>query len=137
MEIKHPSGKVVNIRLEKMTAMEGWEIQRRFIEFAMSKDPAFRKEYTMEVLSFAKVMVGSEQELPLSTGALIDNHLGSWENIREVFNGVLLDNGIDPDTHGDREDYWSSAGGQIAAAFISETIRLMEPLVSGATPQKG
>lgn len=131
------TGRTAEIKINKMTAMEGWNIQRRFVEFAMSKDPAFRSEYTMEVLSFAKVELDVGQEIPLSTGALIDNHLGDWENLKEVFEAVLMENGINPDTHAEREGYWEQAGGEMAAAFIGESMRLIAPFLSGETPNKG
>lgn len=136
MKITHPSGAEKNIKIEKMGAMEGWEIQRRFIEFVLSKDPVFRTEYTMQVLSFAKVVVGSEQELPLSTGALIDNHLGNWENIKKVFDEVLISNGINPETHAEKEHYWAHAGGELAAAFVGSAIELIGPLMGAASKKE-
>lgn len=136
MKIDHPNGKKVEIIIEKMSAMEGWNIQRRFVEFAMSKDPSFRSEYTMEVLSFAKIQIAADSVLPLSTGALIDNHLGNWKNLEAVFNEVLLTNGIDPATHAEREDYWTKAGGELALSFIGETIRLIEPFMAGNQSNK-
>lgn len=131
MKITLPDGSKKNIDIKKMGAMEGWEIQRRFIEFAMSKDPAFRMQYTFEVLAFAAVKLDSGQEIPLSTGALIDNHLQCWENIRDVFNEVLRHNGIDPDNHADKPHYWALAGAEMATAFLGATIELMGPLMKG------
>lgn len=123
------------IGINKMGAMEGWEIQRRFIEFAMSKDKTFRVAYTMEVLAHAEVIRG-ETILPITSPALIENHLGNWHNIQKVFNSVLVENGIDPNTHAEKEHYWAHAGGEMAAAFIEQTITLLGPLMKGREEQK-
>lgn len=126
LEIKLPSGEIRTILIENFTALEGWEIQQRFIEFASSTSPEFRRQFTFQVLERAKVKVGSN-EVPLKTGALIDNHLQSWQNIKEVFEAVLLKNGIDPKTHADNPNYWSEAGAEMAISFIAEAAKLMGP----------
>ncbi len=133
IEIEVADGKR-KIKIEKMGAMEGWEIQRKYVEFAMSKDTSFRVAYTMEVLHFAKV-VQSGNELPLSTSAMIENHLQSWINIKSVFEAVLIENGINPSTHAEKEHYWAQAGGEMAAAFIENTVQLIGPLLKGKSEE--
>ncbi|QDH49605.1 hypothetical protein KYLE_49 [Pantoea phage Kyle] len=120
------------IKIHRMGAQEGWEAQRRFIEFAMSKDPAFRKEYTFEILAFASVVRDGSDDLPLNTPTLIENHLQNWRNLEKVFNAILMDNGIDPSTHAEKDHYWMNAGGEIAAAFIQQTIDMLGPLLKDA-----
>jgi len=66
-------------------------------------------------------------EIPLTTDALIDNHLQTWENIKAVFEEVLRLNGIDPKTHADKTHYWANAGAEMALAFIAEASKLMGP----------
>lgn len=137
MIIELKDGTKREIIISKMGAMEGWEIQRRFIEFAMSKDSQFRVEFTMEVLSFAKVkQLDSETLLPLATGAVIENHLQDWTNIEKVFNAVLIENDINPSTHAEKEHYWAQAGGELAAAFLQQTINLLGPLMEKSAIKK-
>src|SRR6202035_2436795 len=125
-EITNGSGQVRQIKITKFSAMDGWELQRKFIEFAASSDKEFRRQYTFEILAYATV-VSNGQEIPLRTDALIDNHLEKWENVERVFEEVLLANGINPKTHADRPNYWASAGAEMAIAFIAEASKLMGP----------
>jgi hypothetical protein len=123
-----PNGEIRTIIVSHFKAMEGWEIQHRFIEFAASGDKDYRRAYTFEVLAFAKVVV-NERELPLSTDALIDNHLQTWQNIQMVFEEILLFNGIDPKTHADNPNYWAKAGEEMAISFMAVMTQLMSPAV--------
>lgn len=132
IEIQIPGQGVREIAIEKFPAMDGWDIQERFIRFAASTDKEFRREYTLEVLSYAKVVMKDGGDLPLSTDALINNHLGSWENVRTVFEEILRQNGIDPKTHADTPHYWSEAGHQMAVAFIAAASELIGPALSMA-----
>jgi hypothetical protein len=126
VEIKLANGELRKVEISNFSALEGWEIQNRFIEFASSSDRDFRREFTFEVLAYAKVMVGGV-EIPLKTDALINNHLQGWQNIKIVFEAVLMQNGIDPNTHADRPNYWSEAGAEMAVSFIAEAAKLMGP----------
>lgn len=114
------------IRFNHFPALEGWEIQRGFIEFAVTTDPKVRSAYTMMILSYAEVVM-EEQFLPLKTSALIENHLQTWENVKEVFEGVLLHNGIDPKTHAEQPNYWAKAGEEMAVSFIAAASKLIGP----------
>ena len=92
----------------------------RFVRFAASKDAKLRKEYTMEVLKYATILTADGGKLPLTTDALINNHLGSWENVRDVFEEVLRQNGIKPAEHCRRANYWVDAGSAMATSFVAE-----------------
>lgn len=128
IELISAQGKVKQIRIRHFDALDGWDIQSRFYDFAASTDKAYRRAYTMEILSYATV-VFEGRELPLKTDALIDNHLETWKNIELVFNEVLTFNGIDPHTHADQPSYWSKAGAQMAISFIAEASKLMGPAI--------
>ena len=123
-------GKQKLINLYKFAAMDGWDLQRRFLEFSESKDPFERRQYTMDILSYAKVRLQSN-ELPSSTDALIDNHLQTWENIKIVFEEILKYNGIDPVHHAEEDvkRYWSRAGEEMATSFLAEMSNLMGPII--------
>ncbi len=126
IELQTPIGlKVIDIA--KFPAMDGWDLQEQFVRFAASTDREYRRQYTLEVLSYATVLMEDGGRLPLSTDALINNHLGSWENVRDVFEEVLRQNGINPKTHADRPAYWSEAGAQMATSFIAATTELLGP----------
>jgi hypothetical protein len=126
MEIKIPGGLSRYIDILPFPALEGWDIQREFFDFAASTDTAFRRRYVLRVLQFAKVNIG-DSVLPLSTDAVIDNHLGTWHNVELVFSAVLLANGIDPKTHADTPGYWEKVGGEMAVAFMARVGELIEP----------
>lgn len=123
-------------KISTFSALGGWDLQERFIQFRASKDAAFRREFTMEILAHASVLQGAN-ELPLETAALVDNHLVKWENIKEVFEAVLIHNGIDPVTHGDRPDIWAEAGGMLAFSFINACGELMKPMIESMQETKG
>ena len=128
IEVTTESGPV-QVRINAFAALTGWDIQRRYITFAASdakNDQDFRRDFTLEILSYAKVLK-DDREIPLSTGALIDNHLQSWQNVETVFKEILLHNGIDPETHADRTNYWAKAGGEMAIAFIAECSKMLGP----------
>lgn len=126
IEITGSNGQVKTVLIDKFPALTGWNMQARFLQFAASSDMAFRTAFTMDVLSFARVQVG-EREMPLSTDALIDNHLESWQNVQAVFEAVLVENGIDPSTHADKPHFWANAGAEMAVGFIAEASKLMGP----------
>jgi len=99
------------IGLSRFPAMDGWDIQHRYLEFISTTDKQIRRAYTLEVLSYAHVIIG-ETHLPISTSAVVESHLQSWSAVDKIFRAVLMHNGIDPDTHADRPGYWESVGGE-------------------------
>lgn len=127
--ITHPDGSQVLVKLLDIDALDCWEIQRGYVDFCMTDDPKFRREFTMAVLQYA-VVVLDEIELPLKTDALVNNHLRTWNNLKEVFEGVLIKNGIDPETHAQKPNYWQNAGAEMAVSFIAEASKLMAPAIA-------
>ena len=114
------------IAIEKFAAMDGWDIQARFSRFAASTSAELRRDFTLEVLRYAKVVQSNGGTLPLTTDALISNHIGSWENIKLLFEEILSYNGIDPQKHAwTRQHYWVFAGSEMAAGFFTA---LVEPV---------
>lgn len=123
-------GKTAHLDIKKFAALDGWDIQRRYISFAASdprRDKDFRREFTLEILSYVTVVKEGGQVIPLSTDALIDNHLGSWENVELAFKSALSENGIDPDTHANRANIWADAGAEMATSFIAAASQLIGP----------
>ena len=129
MQIKHLSGKELQVDIATVKALDGWDMQSKFIDFAASKDQAFRRAFTLSVLSYASVVIG-KNTIPLTTDAMIDNHLQTWQNVEAVFEEVLMVNGIDPKTHADKPNYWDAVGAQLAVSFIAEAARLLGPAMS-------
>jgi len=132
IELINSQGVAKRVIIDRFDALDGWDIQSRFRDFAASTDRAFKRAYTMEILSYATVEFNG-MKLPLSTSALIDNHLETWSNIELVFNAILRDNGIDPDTHADKPAYWENAGAEMAISFIAEAAKLMGPAIQMAS----
>ena len=136
VDIKLPDGSLKEVKIQLFPAMEGWILQNRFIDFAMSKDGAEKRQYVFDVLAYAKIASGNN-DIPLATGALIDNHLQTWQNIETVFEAILMANGIDPKTHADKPDYWIEAGSMMALAFFSEASKLMGPALYQMEKKEG
>jgi hypothetical protein len=126
LEITNASGQKRLVKITRFAALDGWDIQQRFVDFAISRDKEFRKQFTLEIMRYSTVINGNV-EIPLVTDALVDNHLQSWQNVQLVFEAVLLDNGIDPKTHAERPHYWSNAGAEMAVSFIAEASKLFGP----------
>lgn len=134
LELTHPDGEKRTIEIGLFPALDGWDIQQRFVEFAASHDKAFRRAYTLEVLAYATA-INKGARMELKTAALITNHLGNWQNVERVFEAVLEHNGIDPKTHADRPVFWEKAGAEMATAFIAEVTRIMGPALGMAAKQ--
>jgi len=130
IEITLNDGSKRSVVIAKFAALDGWDIQEDYVRFLSSEDRAFRRQFTLEVLSYATVVLDSGQELPLSTNALIDNHLGSFQNVEAVFNGVLIENGIDPKAEAQRSSYWEKAGAELAIAFVAQASALIGPALN-------
>lgn len=135
IEIEMPGdgGKRV-VEIHQIPALDGWDIQQRFVEFAASHDKAFRRAYTLEVLAYATA-INKGARIDLKTSGVIDNHLGSWQNVERVFEAVLQHNGIDPKTHADRPVFWEKAGAEMATSFVAEVWRIMGPTIGLAAKQ--
>lgn len=118
MQIETETGRKL-IKFLRIPAMEGWEIQYSLATFLNSSDPKTRRDYVMRILGYARVMVGSN-ELPLSTGALIDNHLCSADNVKAVFEGALAFNGISANACAkNKSDFKTSISNDIATSFVA------------------
>jgi hypothetical protein len=137
IEFELPNGEKQKrtVEIALFPALDGWDVQQRFVEFAASHDKEFRRAYTLEVLAYATA-INKGAKVELKTGALIDNHLGNWQNVERVFEAVLEHNGIDPKTHADRPVFWEKAGAEMATSFISEVSRIMGPAI-GMIAAKG
>lgn len=127
MEIETNSG-LKRIRILSFPAIEGWDIRNKFASFANSNDADFRKKYVMRVLGYARVAMG-QHELPLTTSALIDNHLGNSSNILKVFSAILNANGIVIDDAANKTDPITAKGSEIATSFVSSCMDALNNFV--------
>lgn len=116
--ITTPQGKEKIISIGKFSVLDGYDIQSKFFEFATTKDRLARLKYTLEVLSYAEVVMATDRTLKLATSAIISNHLCSPENVKLVFEAVLLHNGIDPTTHA--SDRVSMRTATLAESFVAK-----------------
>ena len=126
MELILRDGSKRTVEMSYFPALEGWNIQRDYVKFRHTDDNEFRTQFTMRVLSYCKVM-NRDQSFPMTTDAIIDNHLGSWENIKKVFDAILLMNGINPDAHAEQPLYWEKVGSAIAIEFLAQCENLIGP----------
>ncbi len=84
-----PHGRQARVQVEAWSALDGWELQRRFVEFAVRKDADFRRAFTMEILSYARSF--SVTMIPNSVDYCCGHQQssGSWKNVEFVFDLVL------------------------------------------------
>lgn len=135
IKLELASGESRAIAIGRFAAMDGWDIQHRYLEFVSTSDKQLRRAYTLEVLGHANIIIG-DARLPINTVAIIENHLQSWEAVDAVFRAVLEHNGINPDTHAERAGYWESVGGEIAVAFIAAATKLIGPAMEMTMPKQ-
>jgi hypothetical protein len=129
MEIQTPIG-AKTIELKRFSALDGWDIHTHFTRFADSKSHAERRQYVFRVLSYARVLIAGKNELPLSTGALVDNHLCSAENVGKVFEAVLQFNGIDPKQSAQVSDYRNAIANAMATSFLTQCMGAINAFVA-------
>jgi hypothetical protein len=137
IEITTPQG-IKTIVIQKFPAMDGWDIESRFREFALSNDTKLRREYTLEVLKFAEVKLAENNSQKFTTSAMIDNHLCSWQNVRTVFETVLNHNGIDPQSYAETSTmkYWEKVGETIGASMLAALSQMMGPMIEAVATEK-
>lgn len=126
LTLEHADGTKTLVKIFDVPALDAWDLQADYTEFMRSTDKTLRRNFTMRVLSFATIVL-EETELPLRTDAIINNHLRTWTGIKKVFEAVLIRNGIDPETHAERPNYWSNAGSEMAVALVAEASKLIAP----------
>lgn len=131
IEITGRDGKIKAVTLSQFKALDGYDIQLRALDFLASTDTAFRRSFVMEILGYAQVDSDGVW-MPLSTSALIDNHLETWQNIERVFEAVLSHNGIDIHEHANKPHFWANAGAEIAVGFVAKVTDLLGPAVEMA-----
>lgn len=122
IDLMHPAGAAKVIEISQFTAMDGWRLQEEFIRFALTDDKKIKRDYVFDVLRYAKVIQKDGGTLPLSTDALVNNHIGSADNMKMVFEEILALNQIDPQTHAKRLHYWAEAGGEMASSFLAAVL---------------
>lgn len=126
IEIATSNG-IRTINISHFPALDGWEIQHRFLTFAASADADVRRAYIMDVLGYAAVVIDGSDPMKFQTAAIINNHLESWQNIEAVFEEVLMYNGIDPKTHADKPRFWADAGAEMATSFLAVVTDVLGP----------
>jgi hypothetical protein len=120
LEIQIPGG-VKKIDIHRFNALDGWDIHTHFTRFADSKNRKDRRQYIFRVLSYARVMTDRKGvEIPLVTGALVDNHLRTVENVGIVFEAILNYNGISPEQSAQISDYRNARSNEMATSFLTE-----------------
>ncbi|ABL96834.1 hypothetical protein BcepF1.103 [Burkholderia phage BcepF1] len=131
LELEGRNHNAIIVDISLFPALVGWEMQNEFKVFAASEDKAYRRAFLFEVLKYAKALKeGMEYEL--STSALVENQLETWENIEAVFNGVLRANGIYPETHADNPSYWDKVGERVAISAMAYMGAISEAVASSA-----
>jgi hypothetical protein len=114
------SAGVKPVVIRQFNAMDGWTAKYQMREYATSTDVAFRRQFTLVVLSRASVD-GRQIENEEDANELLEN----WQNIERVFMAVLDFNNIDYFVKEDLQKHWKMAGAEIAVAFVSQMERLI------------
>ncbi|QRE00390.1 hypothetical protein [Burkholderia phage BCSR52] len=136
IELEGKKNNAIIVSLLDFPALIGWEMDREFMNFVASEDKDYCREFMFEVMKYAKVLKDGA-EFPLTTAALIENQLETWQNIKLVFNAVLRHNGIDPEGH--LKDsvmwkYWDKVGERVAISAMAHMGAIADAVVSEKLP---
>jgi hypothetical protein len=123
------------IEIKRFSALDGWDLHSNFTRFADSKDHKERSQYVFRVLSHAKVVLSQGVEFPLTTNALIDNHLCTAENVGKVFEAVMRFNGIDVFKSAQLADHRNRIANEIATSFMAQCASALNAFVDFAINQ--
>jgi hypothetical protein len=115
---------ILQVRMERFPALEGYEISRAYRNYVSSKDPDFRRAFVLGVLQYATV-----DDISLVSVEVINIKLETWRNVEKVFYAVLTGNDIDIELEEEKTNYWAIAGADLAASFIAASAKLMLPLM--------
>lgn len=127
MQVTMNDGTFRTINLTYFGAMEGLKIRQLYREVISSpRDTKFLEDFVKNVMGHVTVTVG-QKEIPLSTTAMIDNHLQSWTNIETVLNAQLSHNSIVPYFHEEHSSYWNKVGADMAVSFMASVQQLINP----------
>lgn len=86
ISIEDQKGKTRTFILSKFPAIQGREIIAKYPLSAMPKlgDYAVNEEVMLKLMAFVAVPREGGEPLPLTTRALIDNHVGDWEALAKI-----------------------------------------------------
>lgn len=86
VEIENPDGTKSRYILSKFPAVQGREIIAKYPLSAMPKlgDYAVNEETMLKLMAFVAVPREGGEPLALTTRALVDNHVKSWETLARV-----------------------------------------------------
>lgn len=127
MLVMMKDGSSRSIKLNMFGAMEGWHIKQMYQEVAMSpRDIEYREKFILTVLAKVDVII-NQKPMALTTMAMIDNHLQTWENVQEVLDEMLLFNGINPIHYEDHSKYWQQVGADMAISFVAAIQEVLSP----------
>jgi hypothetical protein len=121
--VLHEDAKVT---LHYFSALDGWELKRKYREYLTTDDTQMRMAFTTVVLSYASLPIG-EQEVPLSSVPIVNEQLECWQNVEVVFHAVLNYNGISTDPAEIERLRWQVAGEELAKGFLASVNDLMGP----------
>ena len=81
-----PDGKIVSFILSKFPAVAGREIVAKYPVSALPKigDYAVSEETMLKLMTYVAVDNGTDTPQRLTTRALVDNHVGSWEVLAKI-----------------------------------------------------
>jgi hypothetical protein len=129
LEIETPAG-IKKIAIQRFSALDGWDIHTHFTRFADSKERKDRRQYVFRVLSYARVLTNKKGvEIPLSTGALVDNHLYTAENVGKVFEAILSYNGMTPEQSAQLSDYKNTCANHMTTSFLTQCMGAIKQFV--------
>lgn len=86
IEVENPDGTKSGFILSKFPAIQGREIVAKYPLSAMPKlgDYAVNEETMLKLMAFVAVPREEGEPLRLTTRALVDNHVKSWETLARV-----------------------------------------------------
>ena len=132
IEIPAPDGTVCKYVLSKFPAIAGREIIAGYPLTAIPKVGEYKanEEIMLKLMCYVGVYVGDRAEpLPLSTRALVDNHVKSWETLMKL-EWEMINYNCSFFGNGQTSSFFAFLG-QKALSWITKTlIPSLEPLLA-------
>lgn len=122
IEVKNPDGSVSRYVLSKFPAIQGREIIAKYPLSAMPKlgDYAVNEETMLKLMAFVGVPRENGEPLRLTTRALVDNHVRSWETLARI-EMAMLEYNVSFFANGKGSTFLEAIT-QKAQAFLSKTL---------------
>lgn len=91
LSLTDQSGRVRNFKISKFPAVAGREIVTKYPVSNIPKIGEYQvsEEIMLKAMAYVVVVTADSPEIPLTTRALVDNHVGDWETLAKLEWAIL------------------------------------------------